>query len=242
MRVIPVIDILKGKAVHARHGQREGYRPLKSILCETPDPVEVARAYQSAFGFEEIYVADLDSITKGEMNLGLLRRIPLESNLRVMVDAGVDTLEKAECLIDEGASKVIVGTETLHEISDLTRILDGLGRDLVIVSLDAMGGTIISKSKELNGLRPEDAAKNMEAFGVEEIIFLELSRVGGERGAATEDISRVVKEVALSVIVGGGVRDIDDLFVLRDLGVSGVLVATALHNGMIRREDLRLLE
>ena len=39
--------------------------------------------------------------------------------------------------------------------------------------------------------------------------------------------------------MGGGVRDINDLIRLRDLGISGVLVATVLHSGKISIEELR---
>ena len=34
-------------------------------------------------------------------------------------------------------------------------------------------------------------------------------------------------------------RDIDDLIELKEMGVSGVLVATALHSGKISIEDLK---
>ncbi len=43
----------------------------------------------------------------------------------------------------------------------------------------------------------------------------------------------------MDVFVGGGVRDIKDLVELKNLGVSGVLVATALHSGKISIEELK---
>ena len=42
----------------------------------------------------------------------------------------------------------------------------------------------------------------------------------------------------MNVDVGGGVRDVKDLVELKGLGVSGVLVATALHTGKITAEQL----
>jgi uncharacterized protein related to proFAR isomerase len=39
--------------------------------------------------------------------------------------------------------------------------------------------------------------------------------------------------------VGGGVRGVKDLVTLKDLGVFGVLVATALHSGKISPEELK---
>jgi phosphoribosylformimino-5-aminoimidazole carboxamide ribotide isomerase len=40
------------------------------------------------------------------------------------------------------------------------------------------------------------------------------------------------------VYAAGGVRDMDDVRALRDAGASGVLVATALHEGKIKAGDL----
>ena len=50
MRVIPVIDLKGGAAVHAVRGERERYRPLDSTLAAGSDPVEVARAVRDALG------------------------------------------------------------------------------------------------------------------------------------------------------------------------------------------------
>ncbi|MCX6675989.1 MAG: HisA/HisF-related TIM barrel protein [Methanothrix sp.] len=50
------------------------------------------------------------------------------------------------------------------------------------------------------------------------------------------------KAVATShhpLILGGGVKDLEDLKVLEALGFSGALVATAVHNGNIPAEMLR---
>jgi phosphoribosylformimino-5-aminoimidazole carboxamide ribotide isomerase len=45
----------------------------------------------------------------------------------------------------------------------------------------------------------------------------------------------------LHLVTGGGVRDIADLTRLVELGVQGVLVASALHDGRITREDVEWL-
>ncbi len=55
-------------------------------------------------------------------------------------------------------------------------------------------------------------------------------------------MKKVLEAVNLEVFVGGGVRDIGDLVKLKELGVSGVLLATALHSGKIKMEDLRRAE
>lgn len=63
MEIIPVIDILNGVVVHGVRGEREKYEPIKSVLCNSSDPLEVANVFKE-LGFKSLYVADLDSILK----------------------------------------------------------------------------------------------------------------------------------------------------------------------------------
>ena len=87
MRVIPVIDLKSGAAVHAVRGQRERYRPLRSKLVAGSDPLRVARAVRGELGLDELYVADLDAIAGGPPHRDALAALAREA--RVMVDAGV---------------------------------------------------------------------------------------------------------------------------------------------------------
>jgi phosphoribosylformimino-5-aminoimidazole carboxamide ribotide isomerase len=47
-----------------------------------------------------------------------------------------------------------------------------------------------------------------------------------------------VRHPEVELITGGGVRDADDLAALRQSGVAGVLVASALHDGRLTGHDL----
>ena len=46
-KIIPVIDILNSKAVHAVKGEREKYKPLKTVLIKSTDPVEITKQLKS---------------------------------------------------------------------------------------------------------------------------------------------------------------------------------------------------
>src|SRR4051812_38154753 len=86
MRVIPVIDLKSGAAVHAVRGERERYRPLRSRIADGSDPVSVTRAVRERFGLDELYVADLDAIAGGPGNAGLVAALAREAC--ALVDAG----------------------------------------------------------------------------------------------------------------------------------------------------------
>ena len=76
-------------------------------------------------------------------------------------------------------------------------------------------------------------------MGVSQMIVLDLLRVGSGEGVNVDFLKKVIAEVGIDVYVGGGVRDINDLVELKNLGVSGALVATALHTGKISIDQLK---
>jgi phosphoribosylformimino-5-aminoimidazole carboxamide ribotide isomerase len=238
LRIIPVIDILDSVAVHAVRGMRENYQPLKSMLCASVDPVDVATSLK-AFGFSELYVADLDAIRGGPLNSSLLKRIVNEAELKLMVDAGVSNLERGREVLDCGASKVIIGTETLPNISFVAQAIEALGFERVLVSLDLMGDKVLSGFNLGKFAEPMTFLHELETLGVSQIIVLDLSKVGSREGTSLVFLEKVLRHIKINVLVGGGVRDITDLIELKNLGVSAVLVATALHSGIISTENLK---
>jgi phosphoribosylformimino-5-aminoimidazole carboxamide ribotide isomerase len=238
LKVIPVIDVLDGVAVHAVRGRRNDYQPLKSVLCKSVDPVDVAASLKT-FGFRELYVADLDAITGGQLNSPLLKRIVDLTGLKLMVDAGVTNLQRAEEVLDSGVSTVIIGTETLTGTSFVAEAVESLGTEKVVVSLDLMGNRIISGFELGRHAEPVTFLRELEALGVSQIIVLDLTKVGSREGTNLTLLQKVLRNIKAEVLVGGGVRDVKDLVELKKLDAFGVLVATALHSGKISRENLK---
>ncbi len=238
MKIIPVIDVFGGIAVHAVRGIRRNYQPLKSILSASSDPLDVASSLK-AFGFSELYVADLDAISGGTVNSSLLKHIVNETELKLMVDAGVSNLERGREVRDCGVSKVIIGTETLPNISFVAEAIEALGFERVVVSLDLMGDKVLSGFDLGKLAEPITFLHELETLGVSQIIVLDLSKVGSRDGTNLAVVKKVLRHIKIDVFVGGGVRDITDLIELKSLGVSAVLVATALHSGKISPENLK---
>jgi phosphoribosylformimino-5-aminoimidazole carboxamide ribotide isomerase len=238
LKVIPVIDILNGIVVHGVRGRREEYQPLQSILCKSVDPLEVASEFK-ALEFSELYIADLDAITRGSVNFQVFKRIAKETGLKLMVDAGVTDLETAQKLLDSGVSKIVVGTETLRSKSFVGEAVSLFGSERVIVSLDLKGDKVLVKLGFDGCREPVCLLREFKEMGVSGVIVLDLARVGSGEGVNVDFLKEVFEQVAVDVFVGGGVRDIEDLVELKNLGVSGVLVATALHSGKISIEELK---
>jgi HisA/HisF family protein len=238
MRVVPVIDLKDGTAVHAVRGERERYRPVRSVIAgDDGDPLALARGFAAELGLDELYVADLDAITGDGDHAAVLAALAREA--RVMVDAGVSEPARAGALLDLGVHRVIVGTETLSGPDALDRLLAQLPDGALILSVDLRDGRVLSPDPQLAGVAALDAVAQLARTGLREAIVLDLARVGSGAGPDVElivDIHAAFPDLAL--LAGGGVRDVEDLRALDAAGAAGALVATALHRGVIGPREL----
>lgn len=237
MKIIPVIDVLNGVVVHAVKGERSQYKPLQSRLVSSVQPVEVAKAF-CALGFGELYFADLTAITVCSSDFELFGQIA-QTGLKLMVDAGITSIARAQMLIDRGVSRLVVGTETLSSCAFVGEAVERFGGERVVVSLDLRAGVLLSKAGFGGSIDPVSLLQEFEGMGVGSVIVLDLARVGSGLGLDNALINAICAKTSLEVYVGGGVRGMSDLVELRSIGVAGVLVATALHSGNVSVAALR---
>lgn len=238
MITIPVIDVLSGIAVHAMRGERKKYQPLRSVLCESTNPIDVALAFKS-LGFASLYLADLDAILGKSTSFTLYKQIKAKTDLDLMVDAGIADVAKAEKVLEAGTSKVVIGTETLSSLDFVNQAVKSFGKNRVMVSIDLKNGKVVSFSENIKSMNAVLLAQTLEKIGVSQIILLDLDRVGTECGVNFRVLKDVLKKSKVQVFVGGGIRGILDLRELRNLGVFGTLLATVLHNGKLDVDELK---
>jgi len=240
MRVIPVIDLKGGVAVHAVRGDRERYRPLQSRIAEGADPVDLTRAVRERLGLDELYVADLDAIAGGRGHPGVVAALAREAD--VMVDAGAVTAAGVEALLALGIARVVIGTESLPGAEALAELRRALPGAPLVLSLDLHAGRVLSPDPALAALAPADALARLADAGVDTAVVLDLARVGSGEGPDVALLAALRARVpGVALLAGGGVRDAADLRALAGAGAAGALVATALHGGAIGPGELRAL-
>lgn len=271
MRVIGVVDLLAGRAVHARAGQRDRYAPVQAVAgltIETGDALALARAYVHRLGLTELYVADLDAILgrlRVQSNAGASHaeapgsdrtgakagRAPQDTLVAAIaalgaplwLDAGASSIVRARHALDLGAARVVVGLETLPSYDALDRICASVGGDTVAFSLDLRNGAPIVMPGAIRDVAVPVIATRAARAGAGAMIVIDLARVGTGAGLDLDVIARV-RDAAPNVLLlaGGGVRGIDDLAQLAEAGCDGALVATALHDGRLGAGDVAAAE
>jgi phosphoribosylformimino-5-aminoimidazole carboxamide ribotide isomerase len=248
IRVIPVLDLRGGAAVHAVRGERHAYRPVRSVLAPSADPVALARAFRDRLGVREVYVADLDAIAGTGGHAGIVAAVA-RLGLAVWLDAGIAEADDARRAAVSGAARVVVGSETLQDVAALAAIVHALGEPAAgapvpggaaaILSLDHRDGRLLGGSPAVAAIEPPELAALAWAAGIRTFIVLDLARVGARAGPPLELARRVRARLpAAEIVLGGGVRGGDDLRALAGEGFPAVLVGTALHEGVIGPAEL----
>jgi phosphoribosylformimino-5-aminoimidazole carboxamide ribotide isomerase len=238
MKVIPVIDVLNGVAVHGIRGERERYQTLKSTLCRSADPLDIALTFES-LGFSSLYLADLDAILGKSANFNIYRQIMTQTRLDLMVDAGTTGITKAKKVLATEVSKIVIGSETLSSLDFLGQAVKAFGEDKVVVSIDLKEGKVLSVSEAIASMDTVSFAQELRKTGIDQIILLDLDRVGTEHGINLTVMKKILEKTGVELLVGGGIRGLQELEELRKLGVSGALVATMLHNGKLEVDELK---
>ena len=251
MRLIGVLDLAGGRAVHARGGVRTRYAPVGVAAGYQidGDPVALARTYVDRLGLAELYAADLDAIAARQSpepgaSANLPAHTPLIARLATVaplwLDAAISSPAHARQALGLGAARVVVGLETLQSFTELSAICTTLGKTPVAFSLDLRGGVPIAPRLDVSSSQPADLVARAADAGVSAVIVLDVARAGEAIGPDLAMVARVrAYAPETTLVAGGGIRGLEDLVRLAEAGCDGALVATALHDGRLGVEDIR---
>ena len=233
MQVIPVIDLKQNQVVHAKHGQRGKYQPIQSVLSASSDVFSIVTGLLKLYPFRTIYIADIDAI----INTGNhFEQVELLSGLHPQVtwwvDAGISNVNARILYAPQANIRAVFGSENIQTLQDY-RAMSYAYESRHVLSLDKLNGTELGAAELHNtGLYwPDDA------------ICMTLNNVGGDIGP---DIARLqalqqlnlARKKPANLFAAGGVRNVSDLLSLKQLGIAGALVASALHNGEITSDSI----
>ena len=156
-----------------------------------------------------------------------------------MVDAGKSELTQAEKVLETGISKIVIGSETLRNLDFVREAVDVFGEKKIVVSIDQKKGKLLSASEAIGSMDIVSFAQQIAGLGVRQVILLDLGRVGTEHGTNFTLMKPILETTRVEVLVGGGIKSLQELETLRNLGVYGALVATILHSGTVTIDGLK---
>jgi phosphoribosylformimino-5-aminoimidazole carboxamide ribotide isomerase len=207
----------------------------------------VAAAFVQKFQLRQAYVADLDAIGGADLSWDAYAEIG-QHGLQLWLDAAIADRGRGIAVTSwTGAGspiQPILGLETLPSIIRLVEVLDAVGPQRLVVSLDMLAGRIWTRVPQWQDSRPLDVARELLRLGVQRLILLDVSRVGSGNGPGTVELLRDLRaqNAHAQIVCGGGIAGWDQIETLGRAGCSGVLIATAFHTGQIGEGEVRRAE
>lgn len=100
----------------------------------------------------------------------------------------------------------------------------------IIPCLDVKDGRVVKGVNFVNLRDARDPVEAAEAYckeGADELVFLDIFATVENRGTRLEWVRKVAERVTIPFAVGGGIRNIEDMKALFDIGVDKVSINTA---------------
>lgn len=201
MRIIGVIDLLAGRAVHAVAGVRQHYLPVRGPADEhgneTIPPgnaVALATWYRDRVGVLELYCADLDAIAGRPWQDDLIAGLA-NLGLPLWLDAGASSVAHAQQAAAVGAAHVVVGLETLPSFATLDDICNTVGRSRVAFSVDLRHGQPIG-TPPISA--PPLGTGSPDADPLDEV---SLGRTAGLAGATPESVAARAAQAGVGSVI-----------------------------------------
>ena len=234
MQIIPVIDIKNSLVVHAKRGERQHYQPIQSALTGSADPADIVQALLELYPFEQIYIADIDAIQENGSHFECVENLCAQfSQTQFWLDCGIKQMNHRA--LHAANIRPIIGSENMEHLISYKAVSYACASRHVL-SLD------FTATENLGTQELFETAR----YWPDDTICMSLSHVGNEQGVDVKRLSEVMQLNALRKIpsrlyAAGGVRNIQDCIQLKEMGMTGALIATALHNKTITTDDIKRL-
>ncbi|MCS7116863.1 MAG: 1-(5-phosphoribosyl)-5-[(5-phosphoribosylamino)methylideneamino]imidazole-4-carboxamide isomerase [Nitrososphaerales archaeon] len=235
MEVWPSIDLMDGKVVRLTRGDPS------SMKVYSDEPSSVAKNWMD-LGVDGLHIVDLDATLGRGCNRPSILSIVKSVDIPVQVGGGIRDSKYAKELFEEGVYRVVLGTLAFKNPIELKGLLREYGSERVMVALDYRSGIVMvdgwRRSTEFSLI---DALNRFKGEGVKLFLLTSIDRDGGLSGPDLSTIESIRGVKGVEIFASGGVRSIEDMIKLRDLGVRGVILGKALYEGTINLKEAILL-
>lgn len=224
MKIIPAIDLIDGKPVRLYQGD---YKQKTQVADD---------AMSQALEFEDqgagmLHMVDLDGAKAGKpMNRDLIVSIANALEIPVEVGGGIRSFEQVQDYLENGVSRVILGTVAIEDPKLLKKALEMYGNKIVL-GLDVMDETIRTRGwLQDSRLNLFDFLKQAKDLGASEIIVTDIATDGTQQGTNLELMEKILHESGMNLVASGGIGSLEDIEKLNRINPKGIIVGKALYD------------
>ncbi len=240
MRIIPAIDLKDGKCVRLFKGDFEQTTEYSS------NPTEIGTRF-SALDVDDLHIVDLDGARTGtQQNHAIVSEIARETGLSVQLGGGIRRRENVAAWLSNGVTRCVVGSVAIKEPETVAAWLKEFGPEAIVLALDVKlddDGTPKLTTQGWTEASETSLWECLEAYGnagVRHVLCTDVARDGAMTGPNFQlYVEILLRYPALQLQASGGVRNIDDLELLREIGAPAAITGRALLDGEITAAEIK---
>ena len=227
MIILPAIDIIGRKPVRLYQGDYAQKEIVGSSV------MELAKNFEQS-GAEYIHLVDLDGAKEGKrVNHEIILETAHALDVPVEVGGGIRTMAQIESYLENGIDRVILGTSAMEDPQLLQDALRRYG-ERIAVGIDCRDGLVYGRGwLEASELHYITFARQLEEMGVQTVIVTDISKDGTLSGPNTDMLAALKEQSGMRIIASGGIRSIEDIAALKQLGLYGAITGKAMYHGTL---------
>lgn len=234
MILVPSISIKDGKLVRLTRGD------YSSGKIYDKSPLDLAQQFQD-HGINRVHLVDLDGAKKGSpVNYHILEMMAGYTNMAINFSGGVHTDGDIIKAFEYGAESITSATIAVYNPELFSSWLMSYGREKIALGADTLDGLIrVGGWQKGTKLEIFDHIDSFYNKGLKYLKTTEISKEGAMEGPSFDLFESLkTKFPDLFIFASGGIRNVDDIIRLQEIGVYGVVFGKAFYEGKISLADL----
>ena len=235
MKLVASIYIKKNKTVGIKSGD---FRTLKVY---DNSPIDTLKRFED-IGIKEIFMVDLDSAkTTKKNNFILLEILSQFSKMKINYSGGLRTSGQISSAFIAGANSVTLGTLPVYKKNMFLDCLMTWGHKKIVLAADILNDCLkINGWKNNTKINIFDHIDYFHNKGLKKFKITDIQRDGTLKGPPLTLYKKVLKKFPkINLTVGGGIRNINDLYKLKELGIQNGIFGKAYYEGKISLEEIK---
>lgn len=229
--IIPAVDIKNGKCVQLVQGKPGS----EQVIIENPE--KVAKKWEDQ-GASVVHVIDLDGALESTNNIRTIKNILNEISVPIQLGGGIRSIDYAKELLNLDIERLIIGTMAIKHPEIISQLSKEYGKDRIMISLDSKDEQVVIKGwQEKINKSPYELSKEFEEHGAGSILFTNVDVEGLLKGFYIDPILKLVKSTNIPIVYSGGVSSIEDIKLLQNTGVKGVVIGSAIYKNKINLKE-----
>lgn len=226
--IFPAIDLRAGKVVRLAQGD-----PARQTAYGD-QPRAWAERWQ-AEGADWLHVINLSGAFNedAQANLKALEDI-LRVGPKVEFGGGIRDEETIRIPIELGVERVFLGTAAIKNPELVDWAIERYGPSRIAGDIGARNGQVMVKGwQESTPHTVFEVGQRLREQGVEWCVLTNVKRDGVGTGVDISSAVKLQKDTGLQVVASGGVSTLEDVHLVREAGLAGLIIGRALYEGKI---------